>query len=337
MLGIDVSKDTLACALYDPAQEKFQWEQAVAHTPAGLAQLLQRTPPEVPWVLEPTGRYRLSVARAAREAGRQVLLAPSRKAKKYLQSLQERAKTDRLDSRGLALFAVSRPKTHPLAPYPLKTPAVEQLDQLLLARRGIVEALTSLKQRVAELPHAAEPLRQAVADLEKQRQALDAQIATATASSAFAEAKEVQAVPGIGPVTAAAVVSRLKAKAFTHPDQFVAYLGLDVVIVQSGKRAGQRGLSKQGDAELRRLLYLCARASLTAKESPFRAQYERELAKGLAKTAALNAVARKLARLCWSLVKHGTKYDAARVYQQASSRSASSSAAVEPAERGTAG
>jgi len=336
MLGIDVSKDTLACAFYDPAVEKFRWEQAVAHTPTGLAQLLQRTPPEVPWVVEPTGRYSLSVAQAARDAGRQVLLAPSKKAKKYLQSLQDRAKTDRLDSRGLALFAVSRPKTHPLAPYPIKTPAVEQLDQLLLARRGIVDALTSLKQRVVELPHAAEPLRQAVADLEKQRAALDTQIATAT-TGAFPEVKELQAVPGIGPVTAAAVVSRLKAKSFTHPDQFVAYLGLDVVIIQSGKRAGQRGLSKQGDAELRRLLYLCARASLTAKESPFRRQYERELAKGLAKTAALNAVARKLARLCWSLVKHGTKYDAARVYQQASVGSVGSQANTGSAERGAAG
>jgi transposase len=317
MLGIDVSKDTLVCALYNRTSQKFDWEQCVAHSPAGVHQLLQRTPAEVPWVLEPTGRYSLSVAQAARQAGRQVLLAPPRKAKAYLNSLQSRAKTDRLDSRGLALFAASRSATHPLTPYPLKTPAVEQLDQLLTARRGIVDALSSLRQQLAELPHAAAPLRQALAALEQQRDALDAQIAAAAAvPEAFPEVQELQAVPGIGPVTSAAIVSRLRAKQFTHPDQFVAYIGLDVVVVQSGKRAGQRGLSKQGDAELRRLLYMCARATLTAKGSPFRAQYERELAKGLSKTAALNAVARKLARLCWSLVKHGAKYDPARVYQQ---------------------
>jgi transposase len=319
MLGIDVSKDTLACALYDPAQEKFQWEQSVAHSPAGVDQLLRRTPADVPWVLEPTGRYSLLVAQAARAAGRQVLLAPPRKAKAYLNSLQSRAKTDRLDSRGLALFAASRPATHPLAPYPIKTPAVEQLDQLLTARRGIVAALSSLRQQLTELPHAAGPLRQAVTDLEQQRDVLDTQIATATAApDAFPEVAALQAVPGIGPVTAAAVVSRLRAKQFTHPDQFVAYVGLDVVVLQSGTRRGQRGLSKQGDAELRRLLYMCARATLTAKGSPLRAQYQRELAKGMSKTAALNAVARKLARLCWSLVQHGTKYDPARVYQQQS-------------------
>src|SRR6476659_7585061 len=136
MLGIDVSKDTLTCALYDPKTGKFCWEQSVARTAAGIAQLLQRTPPDVAWVLEPTGRYSHTVVETARTAGRQVLLAPTKKAKRYLQSLQDRAKTDRLDGRGLALFAASRPPTHPLTPYPLKAPEVEALDQLLLARRG---------------------------------------------------------------------------------------------------------------------------------------------------------------------------------------------------------
>lgn len=89
-----------------------------------------------------------------------------------------------------------------------------------------------------------------------------------------------------------------------------------VAIRQSGKKNGQRGLTKQGDAELRRLLYLAAQANLRTKDSPFKAHYERERAKGLSSTAALCAVARKLARLCWSLAKHGTTYDANRVYQQ---------------------
>ena len=74
-------------------------------------------------------------------------------------------------------------------------------------------------------------------------------------------------------------------------------------------------MSKQGDAELRRLFYRCAQASLRAKESPFVAQYEREQKKGLSKTAALCAVARKMARLCWSLAHHETEYDPGRVYR----------------------
>ena len=75
-------------------------------------------------------------------------------------------------------------------------------------------------------------------------------------------------------------------------------------------------MTKQGDAELRRLLYLCAKSSLRAKGSPFKDQYEREKAKGLSNKAALCAVARKMAKVCWSIVQHSTEYDPDRVYQQ---------------------
>jgi transposase len=128
--------------------------------------------------------------------------------------------------------------------------------------------------------------------------------------------KELQKVPGIGPVIAATLVSRLTARSFSHSDQFVAYCGLDIRVRQSGQKSGQLGLSKQGEAELRRLLFLAAQASLRAKGSPFKAQYERERTKGLSSTAALCAVARKIARLSWSLVAHATAYDPERVYQQ---------------------
>ena len=128
----------------------------------------------------------------------------------------------------------------------------------------------------------------------------------------------LDAVPGIGPVTAVAVAACLTTKQFDHPDRFVAYIGLDVRVRDSGQRRGQRTLSHQGDAELRRLLYLCALANVRARDpaNPFKVQYARERAKGLATTAALCAVARKLARVCWSLAAHGTQYEATRVHHQ---------------------
>jgi transposase len=317
MLGIDVSKAELVCALLDQQAEKFQWERPFPNSTAGVTRLLALTPAEVPWILEPTGRYSITVAAQARAAGRTVLLAPPRKAKAYLQSLTSRAKTDRLDARGLALFAASRPKTEALRPYPLKTDSVDQLEQLLTARRGLVDALSSLEQRIAELPHAARVLTAAVADLRTQRDAVDQEIAQLTGKKgAFPLAAQLRQIPGIGPVIGAALAARLSARTFTSSDEFVAYVGLDVGVVQSGKRKGERGLTKQGDAELRRLLYLAAAANVRS-QSPFGAQYRRELAKGLSKIGALNAVARKLARVSWSLAKHGGDYQAARVNQPA--------------------
>jgi transposase len=312
MLGIDVSKDHLVCTLLDPVTRKPRWEQTVPNTEAGVRKLLARTPKETAWVLEPTGPYSLPVVRQAQDAGRTVLMADPKAAKLYLKSLNPRAKTDRIDSAGLARFALDRS----LRLYPVKSAATEQVDQLLTARKGIAEAVTSLKQRIRVLPHAAGPLQQAVEELVKQQQELERQIEQLTRTEPdLAMARELDRVPGIGLITAVTAASRLAARTFAHADQWVAYLGYDIGIHQSGKHKGERGLTKQGDAELRRLFFLCAKATAPRPGSPFAAQYERERQKGLKKTAALCAVARKMARLVWSLCHHQTRYDPARIYQ----------------------
>lgn len=317
MLGIDVSKDSLACTLFDPNTHKVLWNKSFPNTPQGIGRLLKQTPPDSPWALEPTGRYSTAPATLARQAGRSVLLAQPKKARAFLHSIQSRAKTDQLDSVGIGLFALSRPLSRPLPPYPLKPAVIEHLDQLLSARKGLSQALASLGLQARELPHAAPTLLAAIDALKEQQAQLEAQIAALTAQEQSLEvAQRLQSVPGIAKVIAATLASRLAAHHFTSSDAFVAYCGLDIGVRQSGKRSGNTGLTKQGDGELRRLLYLAAQANLKTKDSPFKAHYQRERDKGLSSTAALCAVARKLARLAWSLHTHNTSYDPQRVYQQ---------------------
>lgn len=313
MLGIDVSKDTLVCTLFDPQTQKPLWNRTVANSAAGVRGLLRQTPAESAWAMEPTGRYSLLAATTARQAGRQVLLAQPKKAQHFLRSIQSRAKTDRLDSHGIGLFALCRP----LPPYPLKSAVVEQLDQLLSVRKSLSLSLAAFEQQARELAYGAAALEPVMAALRVQRKEIDRQIAQITTSQPeFSITAELEKVPGIGPVTAATLASRLTGHSFGHSDQFVAYCGLDIGVRQSGKKNGQTGLTKQGDGEMRRLLYLAAQSNLRSKNSPFRLQYERELGKGLPTTAALCAVARKLARLAWSLHKHHATYDPNRIYQQ---------------------
>lgn len=328
MLGIDVSKATLAWSWLDRASGQVRADGSVPNTAAGIRQLLQAIPPDQPWVLEPTGCYSTAVVSQAQQQGRTVLLAEPRRARLFLQSASLRAKTDRLDSAGLARYAVAMP----LRPFPVKSEAVVQLEQLLAARAGISSHLASLRQQRQVLPHAAEPLQAAIDALLGQQVELDRRIAVLTRQPELAVAAELDRIPGVGPVTAAAVAACLTSREFAHPDAFVAYLGLDVRVRDSGQRTGRRALSKRGDAELRRLLYLCAQANLRARdpENPFRVQYERERAKGLSTTAALNAVARKLARTCWSIVTHGTRYDPARVHRQPSRHDRSQTLDTQP-------
>ena len=316
MLGVDVSSLTLQSALWLRDAPEPAWLKSVPNTVAGVDELLSLTPQGVPLVVEPTGRYSHLVVHRACEAGRTVLMAPPLESKLFRASIQVRAKTDTLDGRGLALFGHSRR----LPPYPLKSEAVDEIDQLLSARKGLSRSLASLRLQAQSLPRAREALAPSIAHLSGQVKALDKQIAALTtgphASVEFAVTSKLRQVPGVGPVTAAAVASRLSSKRFERPDQFVAYVGLDVAVRQSGQRKGREALTKHGDAELRRLLFVCAKSTLRAKDNPFKEQYQRERGKGLPSTAALCAVARKLACVCWALHRYDQDYDPERVGKQ---------------------
>jgi transposase len=166
-----------------------------------------------------------------------------------------------------------------------------------------------------ELPRAHECLSASVAALQAQLAQIDRQIEAAVKTSRLAPlVRRLRAVPGVGPVSSSAFGSRLDSRNFDRSDQWVAYCGMDVSIRQSGKHKGERGLTKQGDAELRRLAYLCAQAAVRQKGSPFTAQFERERAKGLTKTAAYCAVARKLLTVLWAIQHRGVEYDPEMVY-----------------------
>jgi transposase len=314
MLGVDVGKAELYGTWRDPGSRRIRWQGAVPNTAAGIRQLLRRVP-SGSVVVEPTGRYGEPLVRAAWAAGREVLLAPPRKARAFLWAEQPRAKTDRVDSAGLALYGLSGR----LRPYVLPSDAVDHARQLLAARRGLSRSLTSLRQQQAALPRAADALAPAIEALRRQVADLDRRLArhARDAPELAGPVASLEAVPGVGLVTATALAACLTQKRFASADQFVAYVGLDIRVHHSGRHRGQFGLSKHGDAELRRLLFLAALAASRSRRDPtFAARYAREHAKGLPKTAALNAVARKLAKLAWSIVAHGTPYDPARVDTQ---------------------
>jgi len=310
MVGVDVGKDNLHYTWREHPEQVLACG-AVRNTPGGIGKLLRRTRGDL--VIEPTGRYGEALVRAARAEGREVLLAPTRRAKAALASLYPRAKTDRVDSAGLATFGLIG---YGLRPYPLPSVAVDTVRQLQRARRTYSRQLASVKQQVKSLPRAAaalEPLRLlCIAQMAQ----LDREIAAAAALDPRigSAARQLIAIPGFGPVVSVAVATSLIDRQFSSPDQFVAFIGLDIQVQQSGRSKGNHGLTKTGDPELRRLLFLAARAATTSKtDTQWRQRYQQLLASGMATTAATNVLARKLARVAWSIVAHGTSYSAARV------------------------
>ncbi|SDG32161.1 transposase, partial [Phytopseudomonas seleniipraecipitans] len=94
---------------------------------------------------------------------------------------------------------------------------------------------------------------------------------------------------------------------FRNSDAFIAFLGLDVRMKESGRYCGQRKITKQGDPEIRRLLHNAAMAA--ARTQRWQEVYQGYLKRGLKRTEALTILARKLARIAFALMQKQVDYN----------------------------
>src|SRR5215831_839414 len=119
-------------------------------------------------------------------------------------------------------------------------------------------------------------------------------------------------VPGIGPITASALVASIgDAKSFENGRQLAAWLGLVPRQHSSGGKTVLLGISKRGDGYLRSLLVHGARSVLRVAEN--KPTYEASWLAGLLKrrhpNVAAVALANKNARIVWALLRHDRNYD----------------------------
>jgi transposase len=167
-----------------------------------------------------------------------------------------------------------------------------------------------VQQSLADLPEAKAARATLKRSFDKAILALEKRMAAiALQAGRQADVQRCQAIEGIGPITATALANTFTSGRFTCADAFIAFLGLDVRVRDSGKKTGKRCLTKQGDPELRRLLY---NAAMSAKRHPrWASTYQRYLDRGMATTQAFVAIARKLARVAFALMKNQSTYRSA--------------------------
>jgi transposase len=127
-----------------------------------------------------------------------------------------------------------------------------------------------------------------------------------------AECRRIGAVPGVGPLTASAVLATVvDARTFRTGREFAAFLGLVPRQSGTGGRVRLLGISKRGDSYLRTLLIHGARTVLSWQTRPGR-QLDPWLAGVLSrrpKNLAVVALANKMARTIWALLAHGREFD----------------------------
>jgi transposase len=129
--------------------------------------------------------------------------------------------------------------------------------------------------------------------------------------------RRLQSVPGLGPITASAIVATVgDPKQFKSGRQFAAWLGLVPQQRSSGGKERLGGISKRGDGYIRRLLVHGARAIVgwwkrsATHKTPW---IERLLARRPTNVATV-AYANKLARIAWAIMMHGNRYNPALAF-----------------------
>ena len=116
-------------------------------------------------------------------------------------------------------------------------------------------------------------------------------------------------IPGVGDRVSDHMTALLAGRDFESAEQLAAYLGLVPVQWESGSSVrGRPRMSKAGPAHLRKLLYMPAVVAIQ-RNAHVKALYERLLERGKSKMAAIGAAMRKIAHLCFGVVKTGRAYD----------------------------
>jgi Transposase and inactivated derivatives len=306
-VGVDVAKATVVVAC---AEQAFT-PKSVVNRRAELRAWLKTLPAGSRLGVEATGGYHERLADLAHERGLTVYVLNPKDTRYYAKGLGRRGKTDRVDAEVIARY-VAKEHTD-LHPYVPPTPDQRVLDRLLRRRARLVVLRNALRATGADLPVGQPELKEVMQRMEQLIDRLDEHRDHLTAQSPERQATQqrLNTIIGVGPVVGAGLSQALLRIPFASADAFVAYTGLDPRPCDSGQKTGRRRLSKRGPGELRRLLYNAAMSA--AKTPTWKPLYERYRARGLPSTAALVVIARKIARIAWSIQHHHTAFDPARL------------------------
>jgi transposase len=310
IIGTDISKSSFSVAYRKgESVETQKWDYTQEQMEA-FAETLDKG---CTVVMEATGVYHTRLAYYLYDKGISVSVVNPLASKNFARTLMRRTKTDKADSKLLMEYG----ETMELEPWvPRETWCVEvQQIYALLVSKG--KELTAARNRMEALSHSVvasgmciNMVKADIKRLEGDIAFLEKEIEHLVKANAGDDMKRIEAIPGIGRRTACVLIALTGSmKRFDNYRQVASYLGLCPRVYESGTSIrGKTKICKMGLESVRRMLYLCA---LSAKKynKTCRELYERLLEKGKAKKLALVAVANKLIKQAFAILKSGMNYD----------------------------
>lgn len=302
-IGIDVSKVHLDVYLHpDGSSHRFK------NSKSGWCALRKWLPANhlEGVVYEATGSYHKGVERYLGEYGFPIARLDARRARRFAEALGINAKTDPVDARVLAEFgAFLKPATRTLP-----EPALEQLKELVAARRGLVQQGTRIANRSKTVTSSLlkRQLRQSREQAKRQITQIDTKCREIVKDDPVLEQrlKILISIPAIGEVTAMILLTDMPELGNLNDKQVASLMGVAPVARDSGAFRGKRHI-RGGRAQVRQAVYMAALVA-TRFNADMKRKYETLIKNGKPSKVALTAVMRKLIILANALIRDNRKW-----------------------------
>lgn len=319
IIGIDVSKNKLDCALIDNSNhEKFKFK-VISNFDEGFVALIEwlakhtrSSTSDYHFVMEATGVYHEKCANWLFHSGAKVSVVNPAHVKYYGQSLGVRSKNDKKDSVVLARYGSTQ---KPIAWQPEE--AEIRILKSLMSRLDAIEK-DILREKNRHEKSSINPCSNAILGsiemmlsvLNKEKSHLENLIDNHINQHEHLKHNNalLQTIPGVGPVVSRYMLIVIGSRSFQSASQCAAYIGLVPIQNESGSSLrGRSRLSKAGNPVIRAKLYMAAISALHHNPD-IKQQNQRLLKNGKSKMSALCAAMRKLVQICFGVIKHQKPY-----------------------------
>ena len=314
-VGIDVGKDELVVAIKQGRPRVFGTSMAEIRR-LGCWVLKQAGEQQVHIGMEATGVYSRPVAAvlSLHEQFTVSVINPAQ-IKAFGRAMLTRTKTDQVDARVIREFVRSQSPSAWTPPQPVR----EQLSALVAQADAIRQEIQQWKnRRHAQQYHGNTPrtvtrsTASIIRSLERQRQRLDDAIdrLCETDTALTEDMALLTTINGVATRSAAQILAYGGDKLITRSRrQLDAHAGLVPAQRQSGTSVrGKSHLAKQGNARLRRALYMPTLVAVQFNPV-LKRFYQRLLEKGKAKKVALTACMRKLLNIIRAMLIKRTAFN----------------------------
>jgi transposase len=330
VIGVDIAKDsftirfgTLDQELNQSVSKPFKF----ANNLKGFNQLLKTigkvhyfnsediSSKDIPvwFVMEATGVYyeNLAYFLAKHKFSLSVVLA--NKVKNFSKTLDNKSKTDNIDAANQTQYGLEK---H-LKPWLAPTETFKELKELTREYQSLKESLSSIKNKLHAKNYSYKANKETVKRLNQHKKFLEQQLKQVkdqikklikSDNELNERINTVVTIKGVGLMTVVTVLAETNGfDLFKNKNQLTSYAGYDIVQDQSGTHKGKTKISKKGNSNIRRALYMPALSAVRFNKKS-KQLYIRLCKTKVNKKIALVAVARKLLILIYCLWKKNEKF-----------------------------